>query len=104
MRTCWPICLKSVLPLDACVAALDEDFHFLQGCHGRIAGSCHGERAVGSSIFDSFLRIVELEKAIDKAAGKAITAADAIEDFQILEVGRFVRLSIRPANRSPVIP
>ena len=78
------------LTLDPRAYVLDQRFHFLQRCHGRVAGSCHGKRAVGGPIFDSFLRIVELEKAIDKAAGKAITAADAIEDFQILAVARFV--------------
>ncbi len=58
---------------------------------------------MGSAIFDSFLRVVELEKSIDKPAGKAVTPANAIEDLQILAVGRFVRLSLSPANRAPVV-
>ena len=53
----------TVEEITARVTAADGFFDFLAGRHRGVAGSCGGECAVGGTIFDRLLGVVELHEA-----------------------------------------
>src|ERR1041385_2622773 len=58
---------------------------------------------MGGPVFNGSLRIAEFEKAIYQSGSEAVTATNAIEDFQVLPVRRFIELAICPTDRAPII-
>src|SRR5262249_9085572 len=71
--------------------------------HGGVAGRGHGKSAVCRSALHCPLQPLADKQAVDKTGGEGITAADAIEDFQIGTARGFTEQAIRPGNGSPVI-
>ena len=49
------------------------------------------------------LRILRRHQAVNKARGKRVAAADAVEDFQIIVLLRQVNFAIAPAHCAPVV-
>src|SRR4051794_19524899 len=92
-----------ILSLNSCSPALHKFLDLIFGGHGRVAGSCHGERAVRSAVVHSFLGIAAGHEAIDQPAGKAIATADTVENLQIWILARFVELAVHVTDGRPVV-
>ena len=58
---------------------------------------------MGSAIVDRLFGISSGEEAVDEAGSKAVTAADAVEDFQIRPVNGFMEFAVVIADRAPVV-
>ena len=60
------------------------------------------QRAVGDAEVDAFLRGLAGEEAVGEAGGEAVAAADAVFDFQVVELRAVVELAIchRMADQS----
>src|SRR5690606_16311113 len=74
-------------------AAADDFIHLGERGHRRVPGGGHRKRAVGGPILDRFCRIVELQEAVGKSRGKAVSAADAVEDLEMRVGIGLVKLS-----------
>ena len=84
-------------------AASDQLFDLGETRHGGVAGGGHGERAVGSAVFDRERGIALFQEAVDKAGGEAVAAADAVEDLEAVALLRLVELAVAPDDRAPVV-
>ncbi len=88
---------------DARADALHYLQDFLKRDHRRVAGSGHGESAVGGAALHGPLRVLPGEEAVDEAGGEGIAAADAIEDFQVFAVLGLIELAIVVADGAPIV-
>src|SRR6266446_3548761 len=77
--------------------------NFLQSRHTRISRSGHGQRAVRRAALHGPLRLASRQKTINQAGSKGVSAADAIQDFQIFAARCFVEFSIAIGDCAPVI-
>ena len=71
------------LSYDTCPSASHELFDFLAGCHRSVARGRGGKCAVGCSVFNGLLRIIEFEKTEREPACETVPAPYAIEDLQL---------------------
>src|ERR1700677_4765448 len=91
-----------MLALDAGGTALSEGSDLFNGGHGRVAGKCGEQRAVGPAQFDSVFRRLAVQQAVDEARGKAITAANTIDHIEI-DSGCGVGLAVDPGYGAPAM-
>lgn len=79
-------------------ATADLFFDFLAGGHGRVTRSGGGESAVGGSVLDGFLGIVEFQETKLQTGGKTIPTAHAVEDLKTGILAGFVEFSVVPED------
>ena len=84
-----------------------DSFHnlrnFLEGGHGSVSRSGHGERSVRGAALDSPLWIVSGEESVNEAGSEGVAASYTIEDFEILAVSGLVELAVAIADGTPLI-
>src|SRR5438552_8885361 len=77
--------------------------NFLQRRHTCIAGSGHRQGAVRRAALPRPLRLVPRQKAINQAGSERVSAANAVQDFQILAARCFIEFSVAIGDSAPVI-
>src|ERR1035437_453499 len=91
------------LALDAGAAALHDALDFVEGGHGGVAGSGHGECTVRAAAVDGPVSALFVEEAVDEAGGEGIAAAYAVEDFEVGHGAGFVERTLVVADGAPVV-
>src|ERR1700731_4544757 len=77
--------------------------NFVKRRHSDIARCGHGQRSMSGTAFDGPLRVLTREKSINKTRGEGITAANTIEDLEVLAIRGLIEIAIVVANSSPII-
>src|SRR5690348_11994747 len=78
-----PVLFDCGLASDACRAALHQALDLGQGRHAGVSGSGHRQRAVCHTAFQGPLDPFTGEQSVDQARGKAVAAADAVENVDL---------------------
>src|ERR1035441_2359446 len=92
-----------LLARDARGLSLHQVKHFGQRGHGGIARGGHSQRAVSGAAFHGPLRRLAGEKTVDEAGSETGATADAVVDFEILAVLRFVKSAVGVTQRAPIV-
>src|SRR5437899_203808 len=77
--------------------------NFLQSRHARVSRNGHRQRTVRRAALHGPLWLALCQKTINQAGSKGVSAANAVEDFQILAARCFVEFSIAIGDCAPVI-
>src|SRR6202166_4638056 len=77
--------------------------NFVKRRHGGIARCSHGQRSMSGTAFYGPLSILTREKAINQARGEGITAANTIENLEVLAIFGLIEIAVVVANSSPII-
>src|ERR1019366_4834123 len=94
---------KLVLTRDTRARSLHQLQDFLQGRHGRVTWRRHRESSVGSAAFNRPLGILPFQKSVNQSRSEGIAATDAVKNFQVLAVTRFIKTSSAITNGIPII-
>lgn len=76
---------------------------FLEGDLAGVAAGRHEQGAVGDAEVDAFLGGLAGQEAVGEAGCEAIPAADAVFDFEVLEVGAIIEFAFAPHDGRPVV-
>ena len=82
---------------------MDFRFYLFEGCHAGIPGGGHSQCTVNHAVVHRLLGVAKGHQTVDQAGGKAIAAANTIQNFQSRELHGLVDLAVCPANGFPII-
>src|SRR5713101_2144932 len=77
--------------------------NFVERRHGRIARRGHSQCPMSGSAFDGPLRVLSREKTVNEARSKGVTAANTVENFEILAILGLIEIALVVANRAPIV-
>ena len=97
------LAIVAVLAFDASAGATHYRGDFFQRQHAGVAAGRLGESAVGGAEVDSAVSAEVIEEAVDQAGGKAVAAADAVLDLQLLVLAALVELAVIVQDGRPVV-
>src|SRR5712691_869985 len=76
---------------------------FVERHHGGVARRGHSQRSMSSTAFDGPLRVLSCEKTINKTRSKRVTAANTVENLEILAILGLIEIAVVVTNRAPIV-